>query len=152
MRKAYHFDSPAEPYRADATVLWCFDDRFSAVCRKFLRRVGAARADVISIAGGAKALASPAYDAEREFVLGQIALSVRLHDCRRIILTLHSDCGAYGGVAAFQSNRQAETSHHWNELQRAANAVREQFPTLAVETYFVDFGGVWSREDLASAA
>ncbi len=152
MRKVFHFDSPSEPYRADATVLWCFDDRFSVLCRKFLRRIGVQRADVISIAGGAKALGSPRDDGERDFVLDQIGLSMRLHECKRVILTLHSDCGAYGGIVAFQGNASSEAVHHWNELARAEATVRLRFPGVAVDTYFVDFDGVWAREEVASAA
>ncbi len=152
MRKVFHFDSPSDPYRADATVLWCFDDRFSTVCRKFLRRMGVQRPDVISIAGGAKALASPADDAERDYVIAQIALSMRLHECKRVILTLHSDCGAYGGRTTFRNDAAAEAVHHWDELARAAETVRQIFPGTAVDTYFVDFNGVWAREEIASAA
>jgi len=29
MTKRFHFDSPTETYRADAAVVWCFDDRFT---------------------------------------------------------------------------------------------------------------------------
>ncbi len=151
MRKVFHFDSPAEPYRAEAAVLWCFDDRFSTVCRKFLRRIGVQRADVISIAGGAKALASPHDNAERDVVLDQIALSIRLHGCKRLILTLHSDCGAYGGIASFGNKAEIESAHHWDELAHAAELARQKFPRIAVETYFVDFNGVWSRQETAPA-
>ncbi len=151
MRKVFHFDSATDLYRADATVLWCFDDRFSTVCRKFLRRIGVQRADVISIAGGAKALASPGDESEREFVLSQIALSIRLHGSTRIILTLHSDCGAYGGVAAFGNKAQAEATHHWGEIARAAEVARQKFPGVAVESYFLDFEGVWVHEQTAPA-
>ena len=38
MRKVFHFDSPAEPYVADAAVLCCFDARISQAVRKFLRK------------------------------------------------------------------------------------------------------------------
>ncbi len=149
MRKVFHFDSPAETYQADATVLWCFDDRFSTVCRKFLRRVGVQRADVISVAGGAKALASPKNDSEREFVLDQIALSMKLHGSRRIILTLHSDCGAYGGTAAF-GKAETEAAHHWDELGHATQVARRKYPGAAIESFFVNFDGVWSSEETAS--
>ncbi len=151
MRKVFHFDSPTELYSADAAVLWCFDDRFSTVCRKFLRRIGIQRADVISIAGGAKALASPQDQAERDFVLDQIAVSMRLHRSKRVILTLHSDCGAYGGIAAFGNRADVEAAHHWQELARAADLTRRKFPGTAIESYFVDFEGVWSSEEIAAA-
>jgi hypothetical protein len=58
MRKIFHFDSPADPNVADAAVLCCFDVRVSQAVRKFLRRQGIERPDMIIIAGGAKTLAS----------------------------------------------------------------------------------------------
>src|SRR5512146_656559 len=150
MRKLFHFDSPADPYRADATVVGCFDDRFQLVFRKFLRRIGAVRADVISIGGGANTLAGSG--AEGEFVLEQLRVSLRLHASPRIVLFMHSDCMACGGLAIFQGDRSAEAAHHWQQLRRSAVRVREQFPRTGVETYFADFEGVWSEAAELSAA
>ena len=48
MRKIFHFDSPADPYVADAAVLCCFDDRISTVVRKFLRKQNIVRCDMSS--------------------------------------------------------------------------------------------------------
>ncbi len=149
MRKLFHFDSPAAPYRADATVLCCFDDRFQLAFRKFLRRIGVSRADVISVGGGANALAD---GAETQFVLDQMRTSLRLHASPRIVLFMHSDCMACGGLAVFQGNRAAEAAHHWQQLQHAAALARQLFPETAVECYFVDFDGVWSAEAELSAA
>jgi hypothetical protein len=50
--------------------------------------------DPIKIAGGAKCLASPEPESDREFVLDQIRKSMRLHETKRVILMVHSD-GAY---------------------------------------------------------
>lgn len=50
------------------------------------------------MAGGAKSLASPEHEADREFLLAQVEKSIRLHGTDRVILMLHSDCGAYGGL------------------------------------------------------
>jgi hypothetical protein len=62
MRKLFHFDSPADPYVADAAVLTCFDHRIGTAVRKFLKKQGIERADMIVVAGGAKTLASPRND------------------------------------------------------------------------------------------
>jgi hypothetical protein len=97
MRKVFHFDAPREKYLCDAAVIWCFDNRFELGFRKFLKRRGISNTDPIKIAGGAKCLASPELETEREFVLEQIRKSIRLHGTRRVILMLHSDCSAYGG-------------------------------------------------------
>src|SRR5438309_10012585 len=99
MVKLFHFEAPRDKYRCDATVVWCFDNRFEVGFQKFLKRIGVHYCDPIKIAGGAKSLASPARESDREFLLNQIRLSIRLHGAERVVLMLHSDCGAYGGLA-----------------------------------------------------
>lgn len=144
MQKVFHFDSPRDGYVADAAVVWCFDDRFHLAFAKFLRRSGVAATDVIKVAGGARCLASPASERDREFVLEQIRLSMRLHATRRVILMVHSDCGAYGGLAAFAGDPRVEAEHHEQELRRAAEVLRTEIPALEVLGFFVDFEGVWA--------
>ena len=148
MRKILHFDSPREKYHCDASVVSCFDNRFDAVSRKLLKRIGVVQPDAIRIAGGAKALASPEEEFHRAFVIEQIHKSIRLHGTERAILMLHSDCGAYGGLAArFRGDVQAEAAHHRTELGLAAAALKAAIPGLAVECFFLNFEGAWVVED-----
>ena len=147
MKKVFHFEAPRENYHCDAAILWCFDHRFDLGFRKFLKRIGVANSDPIKVAGGAKCLASPEHEAEREFVLEQIRKSMRLHGTSRVILMVHSDCGAYGGLAGgFGGDAQAEAAHHQRELARAAANLLETIPGIEVQGYFVDFEGVWDAE------
>ena len=147
MKKVFHFDAPRERYHCDAAIIWCFDNRFELGFRKFLKRVGVANSDPIKIAGGAKSLASPEHESDREFVLEQIRKSIRLHGTRRVILMLHSDCGAYGGLAVgFGGDTRAEAGHHHAELRRAAEHLRKSIPEVEIQAYFVDFEGVWAAE------
>src|SRR5215467_1254489 len=143
MRKLFHFDSSSDPYIADAAVLCCFDHRMQQVTRKFLKRRGILQPDWVIVAGGAKTLASPRNDFEQDFILEQIRMSIRLHRTGRVLLTAHSDCATYGGLAAYGGNRQAEAAHHLQELDRAAKLVRASFPNVEIVTYFIDFEGVW---------
>jgi Putative carbonic anhydrase len=146
MKKVFHFDAPREKYHCDAAILWCFDNRFELGFRKFLKRIGVINSDPIKIAGGAKVLASPDHESDREFVFDQIRKSIRLHGTRRVILMLHSDCGAYGGLTAFRGDASAEAAHHLRELQQAAANLKAAIPEIAVEGYFVDFEGIWDAE------
>jgi len=147
MRKVLHFDSPREHYHCDAAVVWCYDHRFELALRKLLKRIGVVRSDSIRVAGGAKCLASPELEAEREFVLEQIRKSVRLHGTESVVLMVHSDCGAYGGLAAFRGDAQTEVRHHLEELRRAAACVRQALPEISlVWCYYVDFEGVWTAD------
>src|SRR5437867_65830 len=144
MRKVFHFDSPRDKYHCDASVVSCFDNRFEVVARKLLKRIGIVQPDPIRIAGGAKSLASPDQEFHRDFVLEQIQKSIRLHGTDRVILILHSDCGAYGGLAGrFQGDTEAEAAHSGGELARAAEFLRNAIPGLAVERFFLNFEGAW---------
>ncbi|MFZ0285484.1 MAG: carbonic anhydrase [Terriglobales bacterium] len=142
MDKVFHFDSPPEAYTADAAVLCCFDQRIRLAVNKFLQRQGILRPDMIIVAGGAKTLASPRNDFERDFILEQVRMSARLHGTKRMFLMSHSDCATYGGLAAFDGDRDREAQHHQQELQRAAELVKANFPELTVTCFFVNFDGV----------
>lgn len=147
MKKVFHFDAPREKYHCDAAIVWCFDNRFQLGFTKFLKRLGVSNSDPIKIAGGAKCLASPEHETEREFVLEQIRKSIRLHGTRLAILMVHSDCGAYGGLAGgFGGDARIEAQHHEEELQRAADCLKKAIPGIDVQAYFVDFEGIWAVE------
>lgn len=156
MKKVFHFDAPREKYHCDAAVVWCFDNRFQLGFSKFLRRLGIVNSDPIKIAGGAKSLASPEHETDRDFVLDQIRKSIRLHGTKLVILMLHSDCGAYGGLlGGFRGDARLEAEHHEKEMQRAAEALQRAIPGIEVQGYFVNFEGIWAVElmpQLAAAA
>lgn len=125
----------------------CFDHRFDRVLRKFLKRIQIVNPDPIIVAGGAKSLASPEHEADREFLVAQIEKSIRLHGTDRVILLLHSDCGAYGGLhMLFNGDKAAEVDHHRRELRLAYATLKEAFPVVSVECYFLDFAGVWQLD------
>lgn len=147
MTKVFHFDAPRDKYLCDAAVVWCFDNRFHLGFSKFLKRKGVVNYDPIKIAGGAKSLASPEHPSDREFVLNQIRKSVHLHGTKLVVLMLHSDCGAYGGLAGgFGGDASLEARNHEQELRGAADCLRQEIPGVDVEAYFVDFEGIWSVE------
>jgi carbonic anhydrase len=146
VKKVFHFDSQTDPYRADACVVSCFDARFDLVTRKFLKKRGVWWADPLKIAGGAKAFASPAEEFERSFALGQVRTSMRLHGTNRVMLMVHSDCGAYGGLQAFGGNEEREAANHESELRSAAEFLRHSVPAIDVECYYLKFNGVWALE------
>ena len=76
----------------------------------------------------------------------------RLSDgTRRVILMLHSDCGAYGGLSSFDNDPAAERLHHRTEFERATAFLTEAVPGVQVECYFVDFEGVWAVERASAA-
>jgi hypothetical protein len=150
MEKLFHFDSAPEPYVADAAVLTCFDQRIRQTLNKFLQRRGILLPDMIVVAGGAKTLASPRHDFERDYILEQIRMSILLHATKRAYLVCHSDCGAYGGLAAYNGDAGAEARHHFEELKRAADLVKTRFPELNIHCLLVNFEGVFGNGAPAS--
>ena len=156
MRKLFHFDSPPEPYQADACVVSCYDARFDLAIRKFLKRRGVEWADHLKLAGGAKALASPAAESDRTFAIGQIRLSRNLHHAARILLFAHSDCGAYQGLAAFGGDVFREAEHHRAELARAADVLEDGLSRHGNRVFLRRFrgglGGAGSRVPSAGAS
>jgi carbonic anhydrase len=134
MEKLFHFDSPQEVYRADACVITCFDARFDLAVRKFLKRRGVVTFDHVKIPGGAKSLAAPECDADRDFVLRMVRTSMRLHGSERVLIVAHAECGAYPGAPV-----EAITA----DAARAAEFLRASEPSLAVECYFAGFDGVF---------
>ena len=71
-------------------------------------------------------------------------MSIRLHQSPQLYLMSHSDCATYGGLQAFGGDTKREMDHHRQELQRAAELVKQHFPELMLRRFFVDFEGIYS--------
>ena len=138
----FSFKSDLAHYSADAFVLRCIDDRFRHAFEMFLMKQGIGPRDAEQVAGGAKIFSSPTQESDREFMLDQIALSLKLHHTKKIILATHHDCGAYGGFAAFGNDAESEFAAHKAEHEKARAALYARFPDCAIETYFIDEKGV----------
>ena len=135
MQELFHFDCAREVYQADACIISCFDARFDLALRKFLKRRAILTYDQIKIPGSAKSLAAPDTEADRDFVLGMVRTSMRLHRPARVWMFAHSDCGAYPGAPV-----ETQTA----DLQTATQVLQGAEPTLAVQCFFCDFDGVYS--------
>lgn len=146
IRKIFHFDSPRTRYKADAAIVWCFDHRFDVVLHKLTKRIGVEFFDPILVAGGAKCLAGNDLERDRQFVLEQVRKSIQLHGTHTVLLMLHSDCGAYGGLAAFDNDTAREAENHRQDLHRAVDFLQAQIPELTIRGFFVDFEGVWEAD------
>jgi len=116
-------------------VISCIDYRFwprdlSLLAKKF------GRFDLLALAGGSKNLASPTDKENKLTALENIRLSIKLHGAKTIVLTNHSDCGAYGGSKRFSSQKQ-EVDFHKKELLKAKSVIRKFFPDLRIKMVFV---------------
>jgi hypothetical protein len=116
------------------------------VLHKLTKRIGVVHFDPILVAGGAKCLAGDDLESERQFVLEQVRKSIQLHGTQTVLLMLHSDCGAYGGLAAFDNDTSREAENHRKDLHRAVDFLQAEIPELALRGFFVDFEGVWEAD------
>jgi Putative carbonic anhydrase len=129
-----------EHYKADACIVWCFDWGFGNVYEKFVNGRKFGKFDPVVVGGGAKPLADAKDKEGRESLLRQIKTSVRLHRTKLVVLMLHSDCGAYGGIGAFGNDRKKEKKHHVAALRRAKTFLRKRLPrSVKIETWLSGF-------------
>lgn len=88
--------------------------------------------DIVSVAGGVKSLISPKNTSDKDFILNQIDISVNLHKIREIIISNHTDCGAYGGKEKFNSFEE-ECDFHIQEMEKAKKIILGRQPDLKIK-------------------
>lgn len=122
-------------HHCDALIGTCIDFRFQEFINKWISENFPPKSyDRVAFAGCVKNF---------EVILDQIRISKRLHDINRAVLINHEDCGAYG-----QENipdEEAERLRHSQDLNAAAQKIKEQLPDLEVETYYLHLDGTFSR-------
>lgn len=114
-----------------AFVATCIDFRIQKTVEEWLNKnVGERQYDRVAWAGGILDL---------DGILKQLAISVRLHSVKKVILMNHEDCGAYGETGNFE--------RHKADLSSAAKKVQSLYPALTVETYYVHLDGTVEQVD-----
>lgn len=119
-------------HNCPSLLISCLDFRIQPTVEKWAKEhLGKLRYDRVALAGGVKS---------RDVILDQVDISVRLHHIKNVVLMNHEDCGAYGVEATEQKHRE--------ELRAATAAIKEKYPLLKVESYYVTLAG----EVIASTA
>jgi carbonic anhydrase len=135
MKKVLEYLSDKDHYTADACVVWCFDERFTRLLSEFKKKENLNTVDLIKIAGGAKDIASPTRESDREYVLDQIHKSIALHHTKQVVLMVHNECGAYGG--------NTEIDFYVRELELAREVLKKYFQevnmNILISLYCADF-------------
>jgi Putative carbonic anhydrase len=123
-------------------IVRCYDSRLNPIFDAFLKEHAWSHKDVISLPGGARALASedPADAAAKQAILDAIKTGISVHDAKWILLTIHFDCRGYR--TAFSSD-EAEQEREKRDLAEAVRFVSENVsPEFLVEGRFVDGHGI----------
>lgn len=106
-----------------AAILHCMDFRLGPAIKTWLEEKGyLGDCDIIAHAGATKDMTVP---------MTQIELSRRLHGVSKIVLMNHTDCGAYGGRAAFASDEE-ETDTHFSAMEEAKGKILSGHPDVEV--------------------
>lgn len=131
-------------YDAGVFAARCVDERFHEAFDGFMRELGLGYRDWDhkSPAGGVKVFASPEKESDTDYMLRELAISIKAHKVNRVMLFNHHDCAAYGGFGKFGNDDDKELEFHKEELARAQKVILERFPALKVETYFIDKKGI----------
>jgi hypothetical protein len=138
MKKVLDHISDKKHYISDACVVWCFDARFSQLLERFIKDKEFHDIDLVKVAGGAKDLAAPEREADREYLRDQIRKSIALHHTKRVVLMMHNECGAYGG--------RTDQNFYVKELELARTHLEKYFQEINVNVpislYYADFEGL----------
>ncbi|MFL0774171.1 MAG: carbonic anhydrase [Prochlorococcus sp.] len=132
-------------------VLHCMDFRLGSAIRDEMERRGwLDDADIVAIAGAGKTIVSAEPASWHEAAMTHIALSKKLHETKRLVIMNHTDCGAYGGRAAFDGDADIEAVKHRADLKAAAGVVAKEHPDLGIFLVLVhiDDEGKISFEDV----
>jgi len=110
------------------------DFRFWQEVVEYLKGKGIATFDMLMFPGAAKMIVETADGCPAN---KGAAIAHDLHHAKKVIIVNHADCGAYGGRKAFE-NMDAERSKHVEDVKKAMEIMREQYPDMEVTGLFVD--------------
>ena len=114
-----------------ATVIKCIDYRQNGFFKNWLKEQGIEGSDIISVAGSIKELVHGTKEIS-DWIISMVKISHDLHHSREVIITCHSDCGAYGiKDPAEEKNIQIE------DLKKAKDIIKKRFPDAEVKAYWL---------------
>lgn len=119
-------------HTCEAAVITCIDFRFQDYINHWISENFPPKTfDRVALAGGV-------FDSD--YVIKQIEISHRLHHITKVILINHEDCGAYGEAGTPEK--------HAEDLKIAITRIKEQFPDLEVQTYYLQLNGTFEQISL----
>jgi hypothetical protein len=130
----------AETKIPKALVLSCIDYRILEAERYFLslQNLGG-QYDFTALAGASLALSGMPHQYDAEAFWDQLDTSYSLHHIKKVIILDHEDCDVYKYKIDpnLTANPVLELTTHTEYLSRAYWAIRDRYPDLNIELYFV---------------
>jgi hypothetical protein len=131
----------AETKTPKALVLSCIDYRILEAERYFLslQNLGG-QYDLTALAGASLALSGMPHQYDADAFWDQLDISYRLHQIKKVIVLDHQDCAVYKYKIApnLSDDPTQELATHTEYLSRAYWAIRDRYPDLNIELYFVN--------------
>jgi hypothetical protein len=132
----------SDPNKTVKVVFACLDWRLHPAIENYFTQDGTG-CDMCITAGSLKDMIDPQTQA---LFVKQVEISKELHNCRAVILTMHLDCGAYGGSKAF-ADAASEMAACRQQLELGKAVIEKNFPGLPVESYIIGLehaNGAWN--------
>jgi carbonic anhydrase len=124
-----------------ALVLSCIDYRILEAERYFLSLQNLGNLyDMTALAGSSLALSGVPHQCDAMAFWDQLDISYRLHHIKKVIILDHQDCAAFAYKIDPQlsADPALELKTHQESLSRAHWAIRDKYPDLNIELYFVN--------------
>lgn len=130
-------------------LLRCMDFRLEKSISQWLNGQGlVGDTDIISIPGSCKVLAEDPTSCKAGFIMEGIALAHDKHGVKKIILTQHEDCGAYGGQSAF-ADPAAEKLKLLTDMAKVKDLLLSRYADLEVSMCWLKLvGDDWQLEEV----
>lgn len=125
---------------AKALVLSCIDFEILEAERYFLSLQNLTnKYDLTTLAGSSLALSGIPHQADAQAFWDQLDFSYRLHHITKVIILDHEDCSAYADKIDpnLSQDPEKERQVHAEYLSRAYWAIRDRYPDLNIELYFI---------------
>jgi len=127
-------------HKCSSLIVHCMDFRLQHAISSYMDETDLmGDCDCVSVAGSIKDLIE-CEPGKENFVLKQVKISHRLHDMCHATLMAHTDCGAYGGSEKFE-NLEQEMEFHKQQLAKAEEVIREEFPAILVKKVIAEIKG-----------
>jgi hypothetical protein len=128
----------------EAMLMNCIDPRFTTNSWVYMAVNGMKdRYSQFVVAGGPIGAVAPVFAKWHESFWENLAITVQLHDIKRVVGLTHRDCGAaevaYG--KQIKTDRAFETAKHTEALKAFRAGVNQRQPKLAVDTGIMELDG-----------
>lgn len=128
----------------EAMILACIDPRMQEPVHRYALRQGLiGKYSQFVIAGAAVGAVAPKFADWHKAFWDNLAITLELHQIKKLIAIDHRDCGAvkvaYGDASI--ATREAENATHRGVLAEFRKEVGERYPKLSVETGLMALDG-----------